>query len=214
MTRKPKDLRAEIQERLGFFPPFFAPALSDAPLLEKMWAQTVTYYLEGPLPLIFKERLATLLARDCNARYCLMCHCCTLRPLGMTGEQVVELLRQSFLELRQPPLATLAAAPELVEPFPETGSVLEDALLQVSLQLAADKHDAEAHAQLKRVLGRESYHYLMLFIDYCKMCAEWVTKHPEISFADDFRVQQELTSLLQAAPSLRQLLAERGAQPS
>lgn len=206
MPRPTPVIQQEIIDRLGFFPPFFAPALSDSTLLDSMWQQTVAYYLEGPLPSLFKERLAALVAQHCQADYCLVCHTCTLRPLGMTGEEVLHLLRDSRLELRAP-LDVLAAETEELKAFPECGTLLEDALLHAALMLYLDRKNQECHVHLQRVLGRNSYHYLTFFLDYCKMCTEWVTAHPEIAYQADHRVKAELESLLEAAPSLRQVFA-------
>ncbi len=206
MPRSAAVIQQEITDRLGFFPPFFAPALSDPTLLDSMWQQTVAYYLEGPLPALFKERLAALVAQHCKADYCLVCHTCTLRPLGMTAEEVLQLLRDSHLELRAP-LEVLATQTEELKAFPESGTLLEDALLHASVQLYLNRGDQLCHAHLQRVLGRTSYHYLTFFLDYCTMCTEWVTRHPEIAYQADHRVKTELESLLAATPSLRQVFA-------
>src|SRR5919204_5259469 len=93
-TRTSEQIRAEIEERFGFFPPFFAPALDIPDVLEHLWRQTLAAYIENPLPALFKEQLLTRLSRYCAVPYCLICHSCFLRPLGMTAGEVLALLER------------------------------------------------------------------------------------------------------------------------
>ncbi len=69
-----RSIGAEIESRLGFIPPFFEAAFGLPRVLENLWYQTKTAYLDNPLPDLFKEKLAALLARDCQVSYCLVCH--------------------------------------------------------------------------------------------------------------------------------------------
>ena len=57
MTRTSDEIRAEIEGRFGFFPPFFAPAFPTPAVLENLWGQTLSAYLGNPLPALFKEKL-------------------------------------------------------------------------------------------------------------------------------------------------------------
>jgi hypothetical protein len=53
--RTSEQIKAEIAEKLGFFPPFFSPALQTPQVLENLWHQTMYAYLNNPLPDLFKE---------------------------------------------------------------------------------------------------------------------------------------------------------------
>ena len=55
-------IRLEIEDCFGFFPPFFEPALATPTVLLSLWQQTQWAYLHNPLPALFKEKLAALLA--------------------------------------------------------------------------------------------------------------------------------------------------------
>jgi len=190
--------------------PFFEAAVDDEPRLETMWRQTVNYYLEGPLPPLFKERLAAVLAREHRATYCLACHTSTLRALGMTPDEVTALLLDTKYELRAP-LATLRAqAPLGTDEWPAPGTVLEDALFYSAVHLSHHPHDEEHHAELIRVLGRERYYYLFFFLDYCKMCMEWVKQNPSINYQADPRVREGLAPLLAGSSGLRTFLSDYG----
>jgi two-component system, cell cycle sensor histidine kinase and response regulator CckA len=91
-SKKIKKIKAEIEERFGFFPPFFTPALETPEILENLWRQTLSAYIYSPLPVLFKERLFAYLSRYCAIPYCIICHSCALRPLGMTAAEVLALL--------------------------------------------------------------------------------------------------------------------------
>jgi two-component system, cell cycle sensor histidine kinase and response regulator CckA len=56
--RTSEQIKVEIEEKLGFFPPFFRPALQTPQVLENLWHQTINAYLTNPLPDLFKERLS------------------------------------------------------------------------------------------------------------------------------------------------------------
>src|SRR5215813_8220294 len=77
-ARASKKIKAEIEERFGFFPPFFTPALETTEILENLWRQTLSAYL----------------SRYCAVPYCMICHSCALRPLGMTSAEVLVLLTE------------------------------------------------------------------------------------------------------------------------
>jgi hypothetical protein len=39
-----------------------------------------------------KEQLSAYLSRYCSVLYCVVCHSCALRPLGMSAREVLELI--------------------------------------------------------------------------------------------------------------------------
>lgn len=70
-ARPVEEIKAEIEERFGFFPPFFAPALESPPVLSNLWQQTLSAYVNNPLPALFKEKLFAYLSRYCAVPYCI-----------------------------------------------------------------------------------------------------------------------------------------------
>src|SRR5262245_60069532 len=124
LTLLSEKIRSEIEERLGFFPPFFTPALETPEILEALWRQTLSAYVNNPLPILFKEKLFAYLSRYCAIPYCIICHSCALRPLGMTSAEVLA-------SLTEPAPATeieiskhcdlLAAQPSPLEEWPAPG---------------------------------------------------------------------------------------------
>lgn len=90
--RSAQQIKAEIEATFGFIPPFFEPAEHAPQVLENLWQHTLTAYVYNPLPALFKEKLSAYLSRFCGIPYCMICHSCTLRPLGLAAQQVLALL--------------------------------------------------------------------------------------------------------------------------
>ena len=88
-------LKAEIERRLGFLPPFFLPALEFPDLLETLWRQQLASYYDNPLPELFKEKLLFQLSQYSTSPYSLITHACTLHRLGMTAQEVKQAAEQS-----------------------------------------------------------------------------------------------------------------------
>jgi hypothetical protein len=57
LARASKQINAKIEEKFGFFPPLFTPALETPEILENLWRQTLSSYVNSPLPALFKEKL-------------------------------------------------------------------------------------------------------------------------------------------------------------
>ena len=100
--RTSEQIRKEIEQKFGFFPPFFSPAIHTPAILESLWQQTLVAYLENPIPTVFKEKLTASLARYCTVPYCLLCHSSALKPLGMKASDVLDLLQEPHLDYRSP----------------------------------------------------------------------------------------------------------------
>lgn len=202
---RPSDvIKTEIECRLGFFPPFFAPALETPEVLESLWQQTLSAYLDNPLPALFKEKLFACCSRFCAAPYGIVCHSCALRGLGMTAGQILDLLEQpvpvSGMGLEEL-ISGLAAEPAPLSQWPESDSVLEKYLLRGAMVLFVyPGHAVRCQVELRRVLGPVWYAHLAVFLAYVKTCHAWVEAHPELGYETDRRAQQYLAPLLQEEP--------------
>src|SRR6476646_1313132 len=125
------EIAREIEEKFGFFPPFFSPALATPKVLENLWQQTLAAYVENPLPPLFKEKLSSYLSRFCPVPYCLICHSCSLHHLGMQAQEILALL-----ELAPPNsqeidshLDRLSAEAEVVRALSKLNTALDESLL-------------------------------------------------------------------------------------
>jgi len=202
--RTSEQIQAEIEEKFGFFPPFFSPALHNSQVLENLWQQTLIAYIHNPLSAVFKEKLSAYLSRFCTVPYCMICHSCTLRPLGMKAEEVLQLLEtpppnveeiESHLQI----LAAYAESNILLE----ANSPLEESLLICAIFIFLEGEAAETYrTQLRQILGASSYQHLVAFVAYVKTCHVWAEANPEVSYEADKRVLDNLSSLVTEEPRL------------
>lgn len=203
--RSSQEIRAEIEAKFGFVPPFFEPAMQTPQVLENLWQQTLTAYIYNPLPALFKEKLSAYLSRFCPVPYCMICHSCTLRPLGLTAREVLALLEApppAPAELDQH-LERLAAQSHWLLDWSNLTPSAEESLLQAAIFMALDSEQAEAcRNALQRFLGLANYKHLVAFIVYVKACHTWMEFHPEVAYEADQRVQDNLSALLEDEPSL------------
>jgi PAS domain S-box-containing protein len=190
-------IQAEIAARFGSVPPFFAPA-QDTQVLENLWQQTLTAYLDNPLPALFKEKLFAYLSRYCTVPYCIVCHSCALRAMGWRAQQILELLTSptpSEAEVNRH-LDLLSAQP-VPSHFPESDSALEQSLLWCSVTVfLGQEQSALCHTVLRDLLGTPAYQHLVTLIAYVKMCHVWMEAHPEVAYEADKRTQDHLGALL------------------
>jgi PAS domain S-box-containing protein len=203
--RTSEEIKAEIEQKFGFFPPFFSPAQQNPQVLENLWQQTLIAYLNNPLSAVFKEKLAAYLSRFCSVPYCMVSHSCTLRPLGLSAHQVLTLLEsppptQADIEQH---LNILTAQPGLLAQLPAPNSALEESLLVCSIFIFLEKEDADRYrTQLRRVLGWENYQHLAAYAAYVKTCHVWMEANPEVSQEADKRVQDNLAQLVAQEPAI------------
>lgn len=193
----------EIEGRFGFLPPFFRPAAEQPEVLLNLWQQTLTAYVDSPLDAVFKEKVATYLGRYCAVPYCLMCHTCSLRPLGLRSDEILGLLRRPLASREEvaAALTTLDRGSPLGE-LPAT-SELESALVVLSGEVYLQgESSGAARAALRLALGLERYNLLIVFISYNKTCHQWMEAHPDVSYADDQRYLSNFDAIAQDAPEI------------
>ncbi|MBV8885444.1 MAG: PAS domain S-box protein, partial [Chroococcidiopsidaceae cyanobacterium CP_BM_RX_35] len=197
--RTSEQIRAEIEDKLGFFPPFFAPAQQNPSILENLWQQTVHADGNNPLPSLFKEKLAAYLSRYCNVPYSIVCHSCCLYSLGMNAQEVLELLKSP------PPietdidayLRTLALTPGILTAL-LANPVVEESLLCCAIFIFLEQDQADyCRNELRRILGSIDYQHLVTFIAYIKTCHIWIEANPDMDYAADKRIQENLAALLE-----------------
>ncbi|MBD1848233.1 response regulator [Cyanobacteria bacterium FACHB-63] len=205
MGRSSQQIKAEIEATLGFIPPFFEPAEPSPQVLENLWQQTLAAYIHNPLPALFKEKLSAYLSRFCVVPYCMICHSCSLRPLGVSAREVLALLDSPppvFAALDEH-LRKLAAQPRPLEDWSNLTPLAEASLLQLAIFIALESEQAKTYrATLQQFLGVLNYKHLLAFIAYVKACHAWMELHPEVVYEADQRVQNNLNVLLEEEPNL------------
>lgn len=203
--RTSEEIKAEIEQKFGFFPPFFRPAQQNPQVLENLWQQTLIAYVSNPLSAVFKEKLAAYLSRFCSVPYCMVAHSCTLRPLGLSAREVLSLLESpppSQDDIEQH-LSILTAQPGLLDQLPPPHSALEESLLVCSIFIFLEREDADRYrTQLRRVMGWDRYQHLAAYAAYVKTCHVWMEANPEVSYESDKRVQDNLAQLVAQEPAI------------
>ena len=189
----------EITRRLGFFPPLFEPAARVPALLRATWSEMKAAYLDAPFPALFKERLFAYLSRFCSTSYLLVAQACALRPLGMSGREILRLLEE-------PPPAKdvdLGPAPGASSSWPEPGSEAERGLFRRAVALYRGGAGAgRAREELGRFLGDEGYTRLQALLSFIGLCRSWSESRPEIGPEGDGRVRAHRAALEAQEPRL------------
>ncbi len=204
--RTREQIRAEIEATFGFFPPFFAPAETTPAILENLWQQTLSAYINNPLPALFKEKLFAYLSRYCSIPYCIVCHSCALRPLGMSARDILELISKPPPTIEASELHAFTEQGLDIDCLEETA--LEPMLLDWAIALFLTPQQASAQRQaLRRLLGPQNYTHLSAFLGYICTCHQWVENYPELSYEADQRAQLYLHQLLREEPSLAHFFA-------
>ncbi len=207
--RTSDQIKAEIAEKFGFFPPFFSPAEQNPQVLDNLWQQTLSAYVNNPLPPLFKEKLAAYLSRYCAIPYCMICHSCSLRPLGVRAREVLELLEAP------PPAETdvnahfrvLATHAEQLTVLSNWNSAVEESLLACAVFISLEGEPADYYrTQLRHLLGTVNYQHLVSFIAYVKTCHAWMEAHPEVAYTADKRAIDHFSFLLGDEPGLSNFL--------
>lgn len=200
--RSTQQILVEIEAKLGFVPPFFSPAYETPAVLENLWNQTLTSYLDNPIPDLFKEKLAALLSRYCSVPYCLMCHSSALRPLGMTPAAVLELLQSTPLDYADLQEKIGAISQRKLSEWPAAHSDTENVILNCCIAVHLNQDSEDCQSQLREILDTNLYNFLILFLSYCRSALTWAEAHPELNYQDDGRVQENLAHLVEAEPAI------------
>ena len=190
------------------------PALNAPDILDHLWSQTRSAYLDNPLPALFKEKLAALLSRNSSVEYCLMCHASNLRALGMSAAEVLHLLEAPApsYERLQDCLDDLEIDREGT--WPAAGSAREAAILSCCVAIYNNPHMSSCRAGLKRTLQPRLFQYLTIYLAYNRTALNWAEMNPEILAQDDQRVKRDFAPLIQDEPRLHAFFKDQPTQTS
>ncbi len=195
----------EIKNQFGFIPSLFAPAFENPQVLENLWQQMLSAYINNPLPHLFKEKLFAYLSRYCTNSYWLICQSCSLYSLETEAPEILKWLSKpapTATEIESQ-LRMTAAQPAPSTVLPEFNCELEENLLSRAIFIFLEPKQAQnCCEELRRLLGTENYQYLIAFLSYIKTSHNWVEAHLEISYTDDPRVHDHLNNLLNDEPRL------------
>ncbi|MEW6735439.1 MAG: PAS domain S-box protein [Acidobacteriota bacterium] len=206
--RTSEQIQAEIGRRLGFLPPFFAPAVENPLMLENLWQQMRVGYLDNPLPALFKERLCAYLARFSTSPYCLACHSCGLYSMGLNAQALWDLIESRPPSIGQitEQLTTLKDKSGPLTNPSSLNPVVEKQLWLCSIAVHLS-WDVNAHCrqELRRLMGTD-YLHLIALLSFIKTAHFWTEVHTEIEYLADQRVQKYLPHLIKSEPRWQVLM--------
>ena len=201
--------KTAIARQLGYFPAFLLPAINSSLILGNLMQQTLSAYVNNPLPDIFKEKLFVYLSRYFGVSYFTICHSCTLKSLGMSAAEILALETIAYPHTS----AEITADLEVIQQENcdrhnwQHNPSLESSLLRCACLIFIEPSQATDCIEiLKQKLGNVCYHYLVLLLGYIKFCHQWVMGNPEISYQQDRRTQLHLGALLMSESRLIEFL--------
>jgi signal transduction histidine kinase len=199
--------KTKIIRELGYFPAFLLPALDSPLIFNSLAKQTLSAYINNPLPVLFKEKLFVILSRYFGINYLTICHSCTLQSLGLNALEILALGEIGYPQTEtdiEADLQLLHSQWQISENWQQQ-SQLETSLLRCCIFIFLYPCQATNCAtKLQDLLGTFFYNYLIIFLGYIKLCHQWISSHPEISHQQDPRSQLHLGSLLLSEIKLAQ----------
>ncbi|MGF1588988.1 MAG: PAS domain-containing protein, partial [Pleurocapsa sp.] len=204
--------KTEIIRQLGYFPAFLIPAINSSLIYRSLAQQTLFAYINNPLPAQFKEKLFIILSRYFGISYFTICHSCTLRSLGRSPAEILELEKIEYPQTEVEVAADLQILNHQWhrEQDWQNNRQLEASLLRCcSLIFLQPEQTAGLSAELKKLLGIVYYHYLVVLLGYIKLCHQWLLSNPDISYQQDRRSQLHLGPLLLEETKLAQFLTAK-----
>lgn len=199
--------KTEIVKQLGYLPAFLIPAINSSLVFRSLVQQTLSAYINNPLPALFKEKLFVSLSRYYGVSYFTICHSCTLGSLGMTASEILTLGDIGYPKTEkdlQVDLQLLSNQWQGGREWQKNPQIETSLLRCSSLIFLQPTKTANCSTILKPLLGKVYYNYLIVFLGYIKLCHQWVKKNPAISHQQDRRSQLHLGSLLLAEIKLAQ----------
>jgi len=203
-----ENLKDEIEKRLGFLPPFFAPALEFPALLETLWRQQLSSYYDNPLPELFKEKLLLRLSRYCTSSYAVVIHACKLHRLGVPAEEIklaageptpdasrMEQAREALAGISRP----IKNWEEEVAPFEES---MITCCTAVFLGMPESGRSA---AEMRDILGPACYAHLVALLAATKAAHVWLEANPEVGYENHPVVRENYLGMVRDEPRLVQI---------
>lgn len=204
-----EELKAILEERLGYFPAFLLPALPYPEQLKELGRHALSSYVDNPIPGLFKERLFACLSFYRRMPYCTAVHACNLREMGVPAAEVMAVLQipQSLAVVDvEETAAALSGVSTQAGVWPQDRQI-EDAVFQCAIFVfVGSGHSLQLCRKVRQVLGEHLYGHLVALLSYLKTYHFWVETHPEISYADDARIMRHLCHLLAEEPALSAML--------
>ncbi|GCE16421.1 sensor histidine kinase [Dictyobacter kobayashii] len=213
----------QIRHYFGFIPPVFAAVQSDNALLEGLWQQTRTTYINNPLPPEMKEKFFLYISYACNTPYDLRYHCILLNRYGINEHEILTLLQTPLPTTQEVDqhIQQLRTLSEPLDGWPTSDKKLELMFFTCIVHLFLHHSKASSHCrkEMQRLLGTH-YMFLVALFNYVHTCQRWVETNPELhkekdeqighrfktAFGDETRLHAVLNTQFEQAHQQHQVL--------
>ena len=204
--REMERIKGEIEQKLGYLPPFFLPAKASPEVFSSLWQQMRSSYLDSPIPGLTKEKLLARLSRVCPVPYAILLHSCSLRRMGMRSGEILAWLERPLpagADDLSPCFALFASIPRPVASWPDPGSPLEEAMLHCAMDLFFHATcSSRSCNELSALLGPAHYARLVVFLEYIRMHLSWLESFPEPAREKDQVIGSHLVAMQEEEPRL------------
>jgi PAS domain S-box-containing protein len=201
-----EDLKHQILNRLGFVPAYLED-MSDSPvIMDSIWNFTLSAYLNNPLPEKFKEKALALFSKSGNTNYPLMLHSSNLYKLGMSPDDIINLLEfpvLSYEQLKNQKSHLL----EINQEWTNEESNQENFLLLCCYSLYQKKDRQDIFKLLKSLLPVELYDQVTIFISFSRSYFEWFESHPDVKIRSQ-QIHDQINNLIDREPKFEKIFAQ------
>ncbi|GEM_PF-6265183 len=208
MPPESQPILAEIHQVFGFIPPAMVSLAQDPVSLRAAWLITQAGYVQNTLPRLFKERFLTVMAKFNLTPYSLIVRSCSLRQMGMTGQQILE-----FLRMKLPPqrliaeqIRTLSATWVLHSGWASMPEGLDLWILWAVARMTVRKDPGgRCRNAAHDALGDELFNKVVVLSTFAAMQRVWIDAHPDADAMQDGRVMAVHKALLKETPEFAQV---------
>lgn len=193
-------IRAEIAQRMGMCPSYFALAGDSPEQWRRLWHRAREAYLDNRLPALLKERLFAYLSRFSSSPYCMARHAGFLLGRGrMAGEAIGRPMEvEAVLSLLRRPVpggamleAHLQGLAQVQRPWrawPKEGSARDQWIFTALTAVFLGWPERELSlAGLRRACGEDRCRRLLALLDFIRTAHFWVETHPDLEWESDLR---------------------------
>lgn len=167
-----------------------------------LWRQIPSSTINQLLPTHFKAKLLAYLSHFCSVSFCLTYHTCYLNFLGISQQEVQQLLKiQTPIDEIdiEADLFTLERAD--LEQLNQL--TVEQSLLRCAVFMFLKNSQAqECRNILKQFLGSLIYNQLVTFLSNIKFCHQWIESYPELFPKEELDTLFSLAALIEREKAL------------
>ncbi|GCE02867.1 sensor histidine kinase [Dictyobacter aurantiacus] len=202
----------EIGHYFGFIPPVFMAVQADFNLLDALWQQTRSTYINNPLPPVLKEKFFLYISYSCDIPYDLRSHCILLNKYGIAEHEIMALLQTPLPTVEQidQHLQQLHTISETLDSWPKNGTSLEPIFFSciVHLFLQHTRASSKCRKELQRLLG-EHYMFLVALFNYIHTCHRWIESNPELYKKKDEQIMNHFDAAFGTSTRLHTVINEQ-----